>query len=93
VRLPIYRRLDEGLKILGLSLKEIAFIGVVFVGVGQGLSFWKWGRLAALILSVILFFAIRFMNARLESYFLEKVFRFLSLPKNLGRSVFRGTIK
>ena len=88
MRLPIYRRLDEGLKILGLSLKEIAFLGVAFVGLGQLLSFWKWGRLSALIISVTLYFVIRFVNSRLESFYLEKTIRYLMHPDSLGKCIF-----
>ena len=87
MRLPIYRRLDEGLKILGLSLKEIAILGIVFVGLGQLLSFWKWGRLIALISSVALFFVIRFVNSRLESHYIEKTIRYLMHPSSLGKCV------
>lgn len=89
MRLPIYRRLDEGLKIFGLSLKEVAMLGVIFIGVGYLLSFWKWGRLLSLVLSIAAFIAIRIVNRRFEAHFIDKFFRFASLPKGLGRSVFK----
>lgn len=88
MRLPIYRRLDEGLRIFGLSLRELALLGLIFVGVGELLSFWRWGRLAALLFTIGALITIRIINRRMESFFLEKFFRFAGLPKSLGRAVF-----
>lgn len=90
MRLPIYRRLDEGLRILGLSLKELVLLGVIFIGFGHLLSFWKWGRVLALVLSVLAFFVIRILDQKFESHFLSKFLRFASLPKGLGKGFFKN---
>ena len=88
MRLPIYRRLDEKLKIFGLSLRELALLGFVFVGFGQLLSFWKWGRPLALLLTLIAFFVIVVLNRRMEAFYVEKLLRSLMLPKGLGKHLF-----
>lgn len=88
MRLPIYRRLDEGLKIFGLTLKELVFLGVIFVGVGQLLSFWRWGRVVGLGLTLLGVVGIRILNAKVESFYLQKTLRFLNLPSKLQREIF-----
>lgn len=89
MRLPIYRRLDEEFRLLGLSLKELAIVGVVFVGLGELLSFWVYGRVASVALAIVVFLFFQFANRRLEQHFLEKLMRHLQLPSSLGRKAWK----
>lgn len=91
MRLPIYRRLDEEFRLLGLSLKELAIVGVVFVGLGEILSFWVYGRVASVGLAILVFLFFQFANRRLEQHFLDKLIRHLQLPSSLGRKLWRST--
>lgn len=93
MRLPIYRRLDEGFRLMGLSLKELAIVGVVFVGLGEILSFWTYGRVTSVVAALVLFLALQVANRKLEAHFLEKVFRYVQTPTQLGRKVWLPKIK
>lgn len=87
MRLPIYRRLDEEFRLLGLSLKELAIVGAIFVGLGEVLSFMLYGRVVSVGSAVLVFFLFQFLNRRLEQHFLEKLIRYLQIPSSLGRKI------
>lgn len=87
MRLPIYRRLDEGFRLLGLSLKELMLVGGVFVILGELLKGFSSGRLMALVAAGLLFFLLQIANRRLEPFFLEKFIRYLFLPRKFQRKL------
>lgn len=78
---------------MGLSLKELAIVGVVFVGLGEVLSFWTYGRAASVVAALLLFLALQIANRKLEAHFVEKVFRYLQTPTQLGRKIWLPKIK
>lgn len=85
MQLPIYRRLDERLKILGLSLLELSIIGGLYVVLTQVLAFWTYGTIFALSLSSLLVFALLYLHRKHESHIIAKWMRFASLPEGLAK--------
>jgi len=90
MRLPIYRRLDERLQILGLTLMELAVLGGVYVLLMELLSFWTYGVLISLALTFVGFVALVILHRRCESHFLQKWLRFAVLPEALPRATIRN---
>lgn len=87
MRLPIYRRLDEGFRLLGLSLKELMLVGGVFVLLGELLKGFSSGRLISLLAAGLLFLLLQLANRRLEPFFLEKFIRYIFLPRVFRRKL------
>jgi hypothetical protein len=90
MQLPIYRRLDERLKILGLSLIELSLVGGLYVLLTQVLSFWSYGTIAALSLSTLIVVALLYLHRKHESHFISKWMRFASLPEGCAKQVIRS---
>ncbi len=86
MRLPIYRRLDERLQILGLSLLELSILGGVYVLLAEVLSFWAYGIFASLVLVLIAFIFLIWIRRRYESHFLQKWIRFAALPEGFTKT-------
>ncbi len=83
MRLPIYRKLDERLRILGLSITELGALGVLYVLLAELLSFWRYGFLCALLVTCTAFLGVTLLHKHFESNFLRKFIRFAELPEGL----------
>ncbi len=86
MRLPIYRRLDERLKIFGLSLMELSVVGGTYVVLAEALSFVRFGMLFALVVALVMFGILLYFHRKYESHFLQKWIRYVQLPEGLTRS-------
>ncbi len=92
MQLPIYRRLDERLKILGLSLIELSIVGAMYVVLTEILSFWTYGTIISLALSTSAVVLLLYLHRKHESHFISKWLRFASLPEGLGRQIIQKRI-
>jgi hypothetical protein len=88
MRLPIYRRLDERLQILGLTLPELSILGGVYVLLAELLSIFSYGIFVALILTNAAFVFLLYLHRRHESHYIQKWIRFANLPDGLSKSIF-----
>lgn len=88
MRLPIYRKLDERLQILGLNLLELGCLGGLYVLLAEALSFWSYGFLFSLLVSAIGFVFLTILHQKFESHFLQKWLRFAKLPEALPKMIF-----
>ncbi len=89
MQLPIYRRLDERLKILGLSLVELSIVGALYVALTEVLSFWTYGTIVSLILSALVVVVLLYLHRKHESHFISKWLRFGTLPEGLPKAVIK----
>jgi len=87
MQLPIYRRLDERLKILGLSLIELSIVAGIYVLLTQVLSFWTYGTIFALSLSTLLVGGLLYLHSKHESHIISKWLRFASLPEGCSKQL------
>jgi len=87
MRLAIYRRLDERLQILGLSILELSILGGFYILLAEILSFWAYGIVIALVLSLIGFICLLYLHRHFESHYIQKWLRFAALPEGLSRQI------
>lgn len=89
MRLPIYRRLDERLQILGLNLLELSILGGLYVLLAEIFSFWAYGIFASLVFVLTAFCFLIWIHRRYESHFLQKWIRFAALPEGFKKAFLR----
>ena|SRR5665213_2770014 len=87
MRLTIYRRLDERLQILGLTLVELSILAGIYVCLAELLSFWTYGIVLALFLTSAVFILLAYLHRKHESHYVLKWLRFASLPDGLSRAI------
>ncbi len=87
MKLPIYRRLDERLQILGLSILELAILGGLYIFLAEILSFWSYGIVIALVVCLAGFIGLLYLHRHFESHYIQKWIRFAALPEGLSHQV------
>lgn len=87
MRLPIYRKLDERFRLLGLSMMELACLGGLFVLMTQVLSSFDYGLLTALLVCFSVYAGLIYLHKRFESHFALKWIRFATIPEGLRKKM------
>jgi len=87
VRLPIYRKLDEPFKILGLEPVELGCVSGLFVLAVQFLGATDFGLVISLVTSATLFTALILIKKKAEPACVRKWLRFSQLPDQLHRKL------
>jgi hypothetical protein len=83
MRLPINRRLNEPVLILGLSVLELAIAGGTTVVIFQLFSGTTYGGILSYLFGGSLAAIFLFVKRKYEKFFLEKFFRFMALPEHI----------
>lgn len=86
MRLPIYRKLDEPFKLMGLEPLELGVVGGIFVLFVQALGSTTYGLLFALGITASIYFLMLILKTRFEAHCFQKWLRFARLPDELHRN-------
>lgn len=85
MRLPIYRKLDEPFKLMGLEPLELGVVGGIFVLTVQTLGSTDYGLVISLALTASIYFVLIWSKLNFERHCFRKWARFSSLPDSLHR--------
>ncbi len=85
MKLPIYRKLDEPFKLMGLEPLELGAVAGVFVVSVQVLGSTSYGLLVSLSLTALLYLGLLWMKLKFEPHCFRKWLRFSQLPDQLSR--------
>ncbi|TVQ77132.1 MAG: hypothetical protein EA369_09485 [Bradymonadales bacterium] len=88
MKLPIYRKLDEPFKLMGLEPFELGVVAGVFVLSVQLLGATQYGLLLSLGGSSGLYLALIVLRLKFEPHCFRKWLRFSNLPDELHRKTF-----
>lgn len=87
MRLPIYRHLNQQVKMLGLSPMELGIVCAVFVILSQLLNQVRFGSILVIGTPIGLAILLQFLSKQFDPFYFQKLWRFFILPNGLHRRV------